>query len=263
MIKSFIIAFSTYSKIPMPVIKWEEKNMKYTMCYFPLVGLVIGALLILVNRACNILQMNSLVQGAFYTAIPILVTGGIHMDGFMDTVDAKSSYGTYERRLEILKDPHAGAFAIIYGCLYLMISVALFTSLDWYEIVFVSAGYVYSRILSGLSVVCFRKAKKTGMLSDTAQHSSHKVKWILILELLVFLCFLFGGTGYVDRVLHISLWRYAIGLSVAGLLAFLYYGYTAKRWFGGITGDLAGYFLQICELWILIGITILKAVPAL
>lgn len=259
MLKSLIVAFSIYSKIPMPHIKWEEQNMKYSMCCFPFVGLVIGFFLIACNRICLWLDLNALIKGVFFTAIPILMTGGIHMDGFMDTVDAKSSYASKEKRLEILKDPHAGAFAIIYCCLYLLVSFSLFATLNNMQIIYVALGYVYSRILSGLSVVTLKKAKKDGMVSDTAKHASSGVKWILLGELLFFVIGVIAGGFYFGQVLHNScgLW-YGVVVLAAGLLAFIYYAYTAKKWFGGITGDLAGYFLQICELWILIGVVMIK-----
>ncbi|MDE6738305.1 MAG: adenosylcobinamide-GDP ribazoletransferase, partial [Lachnospiraceae bacterium] len=44
-INSFIIAVAMYSKIPMPKVEWNQKNMKYVLCFFPVIGLVIGALL--------------------------------------------------------------------------------------------------------------------------------------------------------------------------------------------------------------------------
>jgi len=54
------------------------------------------------------------------TLIPVVITGGIHLDGLLDTADALSSYQPRERRLEILKDSHAGAFAIIVCCMYFL-----------------------------------------------------------------------------------------------------------------------------------------------
>lgn len=257
MLKSFVVAFSTYSKIPMPTVKWDEKNMKYSMCFFPFIGVVIGLVLVGCNKLCSWLALNPILRGVIYTAIPILITGGIHMDGFMDTVDAKSSYGSKEERLEILKDPHAGAFAIIYCCLYLLASVSIFASIDDMQIIFVATGYVYSRILSGLSVVTLKKAKKTGMLSETAKHSGAVVHWIMAAELSAYIVLLLAGSCYYGSLINDrSLLRYGIALIISGLLAFLYYGYTAKKWFGGITGDLAGYFLQICELFILIAMAV-------
>ena len=65
------------------------------------------------------------------TAVPLLITGGIHMDGFLDVTDARSSFQSRERKLEILKDPHAGAFAIA-GCgVYLLLYTAAFQSCVW------------------------------------------------------------------------------------------------------------------------------------
>ena len=61
--------------------------------------------------------------------LPVLLNGGIHMDGFLDVTDAKSSYGDREKKLEILKDPHTGAFAIIGGCVYFLIYYGAFGEL--------------------------------------------------------------------------------------------------------------------------------------
>lgn len=257
MLKSFVAAMSTYSKIPMPTLQWDEKNLKYSMCWFPFVGVVIGLILVACNKFFIWVGFNPLLQGVCYTALPILVTGGIHMDGFMDTVDAKSSYGSKEKRLEILKDPHAGAFSILYCFLYLLVQAAVFASLNSREIIFIAMGYPYSRILSGLSVVTFPKAKKTGMLSDTAKNSAGSVGFIMVAEFILYvIVILAAGFIYGKHMSDNTLVWYGIGVIVFGLLAFVHYGYTAKKWFGGITGDLAGYFLQICELLILVAVLI-------
>ena len=92
-IKSICVAFSMYSKIPMPRVEWNEKNMKYAMCFFPLVGAVIGGLMLLVRFLCGRFGFNTSVYAVVMTALPVLVSGGIHTDGFIDTVDALSSYG--------------------------------------------------------------------------------------------------------------------------------------------------------------------------
>ncbi len=61
-------------------------------------------------------------QPGFVTAVlvlvPVFVTGGIHVDGLLDTSDALSSWQERSRRLEILKDSHAGAFAVITAAVY-------------------------------------------------------------------------------------------------------------------------------------------------
>ncbi len=55
-----------------------------------------------------------------FALIPVWITGGIHLDGYADTCDALSSYGDREKKLEILKDPHCGAFAVIRLCSYFL-----------------------------------------------------------------------------------------------------------------------------------------------
>ena len=59
-------------------------------------------------------------QAAGFALIPVWITGGIHLDGYADTCDALSSYGDREKKLEILKDPHCGAFAVIRLCSYFL-----------------------------------------------------------------------------------------------------------------------------------------------
>ena len=98
-IRSFVIAFSTYSRIPMPQVEWSDENRKYTMCFFSLIGAVIGLLLWGWLWLCDALNIGGLLKGAVGAIIPLLVTGGIHMDGFMDTSDAIASWQTKERQI--------------------------------------------------------------------------------------------------------------------------------------------------------------------
>lgn len=255
MLKSLVVAFSTYSKIPMPHIEWDKKSMKYSMCCFPLVGMVIGIFSACCYYGLSAISVGVLLQAVILTVLPVVISGGIHMDGFLDTIDARNSYRSREERLQILKDPHTGAFAIIYGIVYLLLCVGLFSEITDKEICFVAVGYVYSRVLSGFSVVTFRKAKKDGMVAATADAADKKVKWILGAELL--LC--------VEGILVMGILQgnaagilYAAFCIVAGLLSFLYYRHMAYKWFGGTTGDLAGWFLQVCEMSILIVLVAVK-----
>ena len=121
--ESFKIACSMYSKLPVPQSDWTEENMRYVMCFFPWIGAVIGLFFAGVWNvkewlaSCGI-YYHELFYAAILTVLPIFVTGGIHMDGFLDTCDALSSWQEKERRLEILKDSHAGAFAILSCAVY-------------------------------------------------------------------------------------------------------------------------------------------------
>ena len=96
----------------MPRFEWREDDMSTSLDFFPLVGAVIGALVCLINIG-PAAALDPVVRALASVLIPILVTGGFHLDGFMDTSDALNSYGEPGKKLEILKDPHAGAFAFI------------------------------------------------------------------------------------------------------------------------------------------------------
>ena len=113
LLESLDVAFSMYSAIPMPQIEWNERNMKYMMAFFPMVGVVQGALLLGFSLLAQALGLGFVLFAAVAALLPLFVTGGIHLDGFCDTVDALSSHQTREKKLEILKDPHTGAFAVM------------------------------------------------------------------------------------------------------------------------------------------------------
>lgn len=117
-IKSLVIAFSMYSKIPMPHLELEEKDMRYVMGFFPLAGLVIGAVIYGWVYISGLLNVPDISRTLVLVVIPVLITGGIHIDGYMDTSDALNSYGDREKKLDILKDSHIGAFAVIRLLMY-------------------------------------------------------------------------------------------------------------------------------------------------
>lgn len=241
MLNSLIIAFSMYSKIPMPQVEWNEKSMRYSMCFFPLVGVVTGLCAVGCRWLLQRAGMGQAATGAILTALPVLVNGGIHMDGFMDTMDAKSSYKPMEEKLKILKDPHTGAFAVICAIVYTLLSFAFFCETGEREIIWVGIGYAFSRILSGLSVVTLKKAKKDGMVAASADAAQKNVKWILAAELAV--CGI--AMLWMNPLMGVL-------FLTAGGAVFAWYRSMSYRLFGGITGDLAGYFLQMCELALLI-----------
>ena len=236
MIQSFIIAFSTYSRIPMPRAEWSEENKRCSMCFFPLIGAALGLVLAAWLWLCSLLEIGNFLRGSIAAILPILVTGGIHMDGFMDTMDAVSSWQTRERRLEILKDSHAGAFAVI-GCAgYLLASAGLYGELP--SAAAMIPVFVLSRCLSALALCHLPKANPGGMLSgfaDAARKRAVDIACGIYIALCAVLLILF------------SKWVGLAVLAAAGI-CLLYYRYFALRYFGGVTGDLAGWFVQITEI---------------
>ena len=85
---SFLISFAMFSKIPVPRADWDKENMKYMICFFPAIGVIIGLLEWGYGWVAMKLDFGSLMRAAGFVLIPLIVTGGIHLDGFLDTVDA-------------------------------------------------------------------------------------------------------------------------------------------------------------------------------
>lgn len=108
LIGSFVIAFSMYSRIPMPRMDWTEERMRYALCFFPLIGAVIGAVEIATFALCEILGAGVLFRTCLLTAVPLLITGGIHMDGYLDVTDARHSYGEREKAGDFKRSTYGG-----------------------------------------------------------------------------------------------------------------------------------------------------------
>lgn len=232
-----------YSKIPMPKSQWTRENMRYVMCFFPLIGVVIGAL----TWLWGVWGMKLEVERSFYAVvlllIPVAVTGGIHLDGLLDTSDALHSYQPRERKLEILKDSHAGAFAIITACVYFLFYLGIYHEISLNGLPVVCLGFVLSRALGGFSIASFPMAKDTGLaatFSDSAQKQCVRVVCI------IYAC----GAGVLMLVYHPLIGGCAL---LAAALEYLYYHWISMKEFGGITGDLAGFHMQLCELVIALG----------
>lgn len=245
LLSSFFIAFSMYSKIPMPKTDWSKENMKYSMCFFPLIGAVIGG--VLAAFFCVVPPGGR--EHALFTAIlvliPVLITGGIHLDGLLDTADALSSYKPMEQKLEILKDSHAGAFAIIVGICYFVLTFGVYSEITIRTLPVIALGFILSRAFSGLAIVSFKLAKNTGL---AATFSDMAVKKTVRIVMIIYILLTAAAMIMVSPA-------YGAAGSAAALLVFAYYRHMSYRKFGGITGDLAGFFLQICELAVALAVT--------
>ncbi|MCR4696521.1 MAG: adenosylcobinamide-GDP ribazoletransferase [Lachnospiraceae bacterium] len=247
-IRSFLIAISMYSKIPAPRCEWKDEDMKYVFCFFPLIGVVIGGLVYAWTFFCNRFELTELLRVCITAAIPVIVTGGIHVDGFMDTMDAFHSYRDREKKLEILKDPHIGAFSVIMLALYGLVfagSLSLINRFD--SIIIFCLVFVLSRCLSGFLAINFKSAKE-GTLNYFSKNSSKVlVSIVVIIEAIICL----AGMGLINIFLMIA-------VLISALITIIYYCLKTKKEFGGVTGDTAGYFLLILERNALIAIVLVK-----
>lgn len=250
-LKSLCSALAMYSRIPVPRVEWREENRRYALCFFPVIGAVIGGLLVGWRLLCGLLWAEDLLFAAVACVLPIAVSGGIHLDGFCDVLDAQSSHADRARKLEIMSDPHIGSFAVIGVCVYFLLQAGLFVQLSLLlcpteTAIVVGLGYVLSRGLSGLAAVTFKSAKNEGALQSFSRPAHKRVTVIVLSVIIAGTC---AGMALADPISG------AAAILAAGG-AFLFYRIFAYKQFGGITGDLAGFFLQICELAILAAVVI-------
>ena len=119
---AFFMAWGMFLYIPCPVRRWDESLRREMLLAFPFTGLISGGLWAFLGvNACGLLPAPA--AAGILCVLPWFLTGFMHLDGFMDVSDAVFSCRDPERRREILKDPHTGAFAVI-----LMVVLAL---LQW------------------------------------------------------------------------------------------------------------------------------------
>lgn len=243
--RTLCLSLSMYSRIPMPYIEYDENDMRYTFLFFPIVGVIIGALEYGWYRLCLTCGIGSVLYAVIATVLPIFITGGFHMDGYIDTMDALSSHREMERKLEILKDSHVGAFAVIWSVVYFLLMFGAFNELALRQPkAFISVGFIFilSRTLSGLAAISFKSATGNHSLALFSKAGDRVVvKTGLIIYIFIIAAFLV----YFD-------WVNGVVVLAGGFATLLYYYRMSKKQFGGITGDLAGWFLQMCELVCLI-----------
>ena len=252
MIHSLLIAFSLYSVLPMPRAEWTPKNMRYAMCFLPLVGLVIGGLEALWLFLGELWGLGPVLRGAAATLLPAAVSGGIHLDGLCDTCDALGSHQPREKKLTILKDSHTGAFAVIGLAVYLLALTGVLSELRWSPRAGLLLAFCFplSRILGSLLLLLLPCAREDGLartFSDAAERRCTVILAVLGVLLL-------AGATVLSPV---------CGLVMAAALVLLFFALRRKfrREFGGVTGDLAGFSIVLGELALAVVLIVLQKIP--
>ena len=224
---------SMFCAIPAPQI-WDEKAKDKMLLFLPLVGLEIGTVWTALAWLCRCLALPALVTGLVLSVYPYIVTGFIHLDGYMDVTDAVKSWRDLERRREILKDSHVGSFAVIGIVMLMLAQFAFFASAsveaNYWILILIPA---VSRCCSALAVTGL-KPMSTSQYADQKKPKTHMAALTIMLAILLTAGFLACG-------------RY--GLALIGCLAG--FGLALRRAYkslDGMNGDISGYALTIGEL---------------
>ena len=249
--RSMLVALGLYTKLPVPQVQWTRRNMAYALAFFPLAGLLVSFCLLFWCWLAAKLAFGKALFAAGCTLLPVLVTGGIHLDGFCDVADALASWQEPERRLEILLASHAGAFAVISLACYLLAYFAVWTEIRLNTAACLWAALVFPlcRTLSGLGIANLRCAKSSGLVATFSGNAERDKVTAALLGWLLLLAGLLFGVSHLAAPLGLLL--------AAG--CFWLFRRVSYRDFGGINGDLAGWFLQLLELaWLILLLALQK-----
>lgn len=236
--KKYLHAFATcqsmFCAIPFPGNIWDEEARDKMLLFLPVVGLEIGAIWATLAWLCRVLNLPALVTGLILCAYPYIVTGFIHLDGYMDVTDAVKSWRDLERRREILKDSHVGSFAVIGIVLLMLAQFALMASAtedaNYLILIFIPA---VSRCGSALAVTAL-KPMSTSQYAEQRKPKSH-------IAVLIVMAFVFITAGFL---LCVKYGFVLVGCVVGYALALR----RAYKSLDGMNGDVAGYALTIGEL---------------
>ena len=234
----FCMADSMFCAIPSPFRNlWNEQSRPHMMLSMPVVGLKIGLLWGLLWWVLQRISFPPIVSAALLTLYPYVVTGYIHLDGFMDVTDAVKSCKDQAQRQKILKDSHVGAFAVISFGLLILLEFGLFLhgvpNLSAWELVLIP---VASRCCSALAVNLL-KPLSTSQYADVRKEG---IRHGSVVALVVMLSAALAGAWWIPGNAGFALIATVAG-SVLALMK-------AVKSLGGMSGDVSGYALTIGEL---------------
>lgn len=229
------MSMSMFSIIPMPQI-WDDKAMNLMMAFFPLVGVVIGVLWW--GLSAILIHLPPMLAASVIMLIPFVLSGFIHLDGYMDTSDAVFSRRAIEEKRRILKDSHVGAFAVIMlGVLFLISFASVYTIISATKslLVFIFIPII-SRALSGIVMLCVPTFSENGY-AFSFKKNTKRVHVIVLIGFMV-LSFVLAYL-YCNALMLIPL-----GVMVVITIITTTY---LKQQFDGISGDLCGFILVVNE----------------
>lgn len=232
---AFLIALQFLTAIPVRVREEiTPARMAAAMVWFPVVGMVIGALLALADGALHYLFPPTLGAALLLTAW-LAITGALHLDGFLDCCDGLPVAATPARRLEILRDTHVGAFAVIGGICLLLVKFAALIELP---LALRPAALLTIPVLSRAAMVyaarAYPYARAEGGLGQLFRQ---ELTWRhVIMAVLIAIAWAMLVMGVTGLALAACIW-----LLTAGLAAWV------QRQIGGLTGDVYGALNELAE----------------
>ena len=261
--KGFLLLLSFMTRIPMPKTEYDEEKLGKSMKYFPVVGIIIGFILLFFCIIFNFIFKNINYSAALPLMIIVIIltdlitTGGLHLDGLADTFDGIFSYRSKHKMLEIMKDSRLGSNGALALILYFLLKFVLLFSL----IIESREGALYaimtypvvSRFCSVLSCASSPYARGSGMgktFVDNTKICGLLVAGVITLLYTTGLLFIpsivyhdYSSLKYIMQPIFLVI----LIVALSGLFAYAF-SKLIERKIGGITGDTLGALLEISGL---------------
>lgn len=224
MIRAFLLQLSLYTILYSPEHEWDVHTYQRGISFVPLIGLLLGLILYGVSMV-----IAPFMASFFLVLLYCILSGGLHLDGFADTLDGVLARRGAKRALEIMKDPHLGTFGIL-GLLLLLLAYYNFFPLLGRSLLLLPALGRFGGMLSGYKNTYVR-SEGMGKLFIHSLHTGPVLFWSLAL---MGLSFILGPAELISS-----------------LTAFLF-AFSGGRWFkkylGGLSGDCIGFIIEATQL---------------
>lgn len=247
LIYGFIMDLSMFTIIPMPYSFWKEEGRRHMMKLYPLVGLIVGLINYFIYKILFNFNISIMLLSAITMVTPFILTGMIHLDGFMDVCDALLSRRNKEEKIRILKDPNTGAFSVIsLAILFILEFSAMYTVVEKGIVLPIIIIPIISRALMGI-LLLKRESMKESSLGAYYKKGTNKFDIIILYSFIVISTLIMYFIASYKGVL----------ISLGVILSALISVNKSTKELGGMSGDSAGYGLVISEF---IGILILALI---
>jgi adenosylcobinamide-GDP ribazoletransferase len=238
-------AIAFYTCLPLPH-RWPLEFAGIAR-WAPLIGLLIGGSLGGLDWGLLLLQMPILVRSAFLVAVWVAITGGLHLDGAMDTADGLAVLDP-ERRLTVMSDSRTGAFGVMAAGLILVLKVTALASLTHYRLLALILAAGWGRWGQLAAIACYPYLKPTG--KGAFHKPAIRSRRELVLPFLLLVVVSVGLGHWLGVSSGTLAW-----MTLDGCLIALLTGAWFHRQLGGHTGDTYGAVVEWTEALLLCALT--------
>lgn len=218
-------------------MSFDEAACGRATVFFPVAGALLGAVMAaLVWAAGPYLPLQ--LQASLLIFIMVVLTGGIHLDGFMDSIDGLFSGRPREKKLEIMRDSRVGAFGVIGVICLLLLKFNLLAGIP--NLVLIKLLIVVpalSRWNMSFAVVVFPYARPEGLGTIYKEYSGIKE--------------LIWATVLAAAIAGLVLGIYGVMLMALGAVITYLLGIKITKELGGLTGDIYGFISELSEVMLL------------